>query len=76
MADVSIKVLENALGAYFVDESCTVCGICLEEAPENFAMKCDERYAYVSRQPENEKERAQCESALNSCPVGAIGKIH
>lgn len=76
MADASIKVPENALGAYFIDESCTACGIYLEEAPDNFTMKYDEQSAFVSRQPESEKERAQCEGALNSCPVGAIGKIH
>jgi ferredoxin len=76
VADASIKVPENVLGAYFVDESCIACGLCLEEAPNNFEMRYDEQYAFVSRQPESEKEQAQCESALNSCPAGAIGKIH
>ncbi|MFP4372220.1 MAG: ferredoxin, partial [Halanaerobium sp.] len=43
---------------------------CVSEAPDNFEM---DEYAYVYKQPENEAEREACESALEACPVDAIG---
>jgi ferredoxin len=74
MADASAKVTENAVGPFFVDETCTGCGICVEEAPRNFMLSGKNLHAFVLRQPVGETERAQCEGALNSCPVGAIGR--
>ncbi len=74
MADASAKVPENVEGPYFVDESCTACETCIEEAPGNFKMKNNGEYAFAYKQPENDDEEIQCENALNICPVGAIGK--
>jgi ferredoxin len=33
----------------------------------------DEGYSYVFKQPENDEEEAQCQEAMESCPVEAIG---
>ncbi len=71
MATVENKVSENVEGQYYVDDSCIACGVCVGEAPDNFEMSGD--YAYVVKQPENEEETAACESALEACPVDAIG---
>ncbi|CCU78576.1 Ferredoxin [Halanaerobium saccharolyticum subsp. saccharolyticum DSM 6643] len=71
MADVENRVSENVAGDYYVDDQCIACGICVGEAPDNFEMGAD--YAYVYKQPENEAEKTACESALEACPVDAIG---
>lgn len=71
MADVANRVDDNVAGEFYVDEQCIACGVCVAEAPNNFEMPSD--YAYVFKQPENEEERSDCESALASCPVNAIG---
>jgi len=71
VANVENRVSENVEGEYYVDDQCIACGVCVGEAPDNFEMSGD--YAYVFKQPENEDEREACESALNACPVDAIG---
>ncbi len=71
MANVDNKVAQNVDGAYYVDEQCIACGVCVGEAPENFEM--DDEYAYVYKQPENDEEKEACENALEACPVDAIG---
>lgn len=71
MADLENKVADNVEGEYYVDDQCIACGVCVAEAPDNFDMAAE--YAYVFKQPENEGERDACESALESCPVDAIG---
>ena len=73
MADPEAKVAENVEGEFYVDEECIACALCVDEAPENFVMTDSEDYAYVNKQPENEEEREQCQEALESCPVDAIG---
>ncbi len=73
MADPGAKVPENVEGEFYVDEECIACGLCVDEAPENFVMTDSEDYAYVKKQPENEEEREQCQEALEACPVEAIG---
>lgn len=71
MAELENKVSANVEGEYYVDDSCIACGVCVSEAPENFEM--GDEYAYVYKQPENDTEREACESALEACPVDAIG---
>ena len=72
MAEKDEIVTENVPGKYYVDSSCIFCESCIELAPENFTAKGDE-YAYVKKQPEGEAEEAQCQDAMSSCPVDAIG---
>lgn len=74
MADPTAKVPENVGSGYFVDDSCIACEACIGAAPDNFKMTDDGEYAFVFKQPENDDEVAQCEEAVDSCPVDAIGK--
>ncbi len=71
MADKSRKTPDNVPGKYFVDEECILCNDCVERAPENFAS--GDQYAYVKKQPETSDEEEQCQEAMDSCPVNAIG---
>ena len=71
MANVEDKVAQNVDGAYYVDETCIACGVCVGEAPENFEM--GDEYAYVYKQPASDEEKEACENALEACPVDAIG---
>lgn len=73
MADINNKVEENVEGEYYVDEQCIACGICVDQAPNNFKMNEDDSHAFVYKQPENDEEQEACEGALGSCPVDAIG---
>jgi len=68
---MNTRIPENAPGAYYVTDACIGCGACLDTAPENFAFN-DADQAYVSKQPENEDERAACGEAMESCPADAI----
>jgi ferredoxin len=73
MADPTDKVEDNVAGKYYVDSNCIDCDVCRETAPNNFRANEDEGYSYVFKQPENDEEEAQCQEALESCPVEAIG---
>ena len=74
MADSSQKVPENAPGRFFVDRTCIDCEFCRETAPANFARQDDAGYSYVIRQPRDAAEEAACTTALEACPVEAIGQ--
>ena len=43
------------------------------EAPDNFRANEDEGYSHVFKQPENDEQETQCQEALESCLVEAIG---
>ena len=45
MADPGAKLPENVDGPYFVDDACTACESCVDEAPNNFKMNDDDEYA-------------------------------
>jgi len=72
MADKSTKWLENAEGKYYVDAECIECHHCCETAPKFFIMS-DEGHAYVTKQPVTNENIGLCESAMDGCPVEAIG---
>ena len=73
MADSTDKLEENTSGEYYVDSQCIDCDLCRQTAPGNFERNENEGYSYVHRQPESDEEKAQCEEALDECPVEAIG---
>jgi len=73
MADPDDKLPDQAAGKYYVDSSCIDCDVCRTTAPNNFEANEDEGYSFVKKQPEGEEEEAQCEEALESCPVESIG---
>ena len=64
---------ENAPGRFYVDTQCIDCDVCRVTAPDNFQRHSENPYSYVFRQPGSSEEAAQCEEAMDSCPVEAIG---
>ena len=73
MADADAKFPENAPGKFYVDDTCSACGVCSDSAPENFKLTDDEEHAFVVKQPANDEEMEACESAMEDCPEGSIG---
>jgi ferredoxin len=73
MADVKDRVLESVPGKYYVDAQCIDCDVCRVTAPESFQRNEEKGYSYVYRQPTTAEEHAQCEEAMDCCPVDAIG---
>lgn len=73
MADKGNKAIENVAGLYYVDQTCIACDACVYEAPKFFKMNEKEGHAFVVLQPKTQKEIEDCESALEACPVEAIG---
>ena len=73
MANVADKHKENVPGPFYVDTQCINCDLCRQTAPDFFAANDDGGYAYVSKQPATDAERALCQQALDECPVSAIG---
>ncbi len=73
MADRRDKLPENVLGKYYVDTQCIDCDVCRVTAPNNFQRQEEKGYSYVFRQPVTPEEDAQCQEAMDCCPVEAIG---
>ena len=73
MADRDNKHKENIDGQFYVDDQCIDCDLCRETAPANFTRHNDGGYSYVYKQPTTPEEVAQCEDAMQGCPVEAIG---
>ncbi len=73
MADERDRVPENVSGRYFVDTQCIDCDVCRVTAPANFQRSEEKGYSFVSLQPRNPEEEAQCQEAMDCCPVEAIG---
>jgi len=70
MANKNEKTEGNVPGRYYVDTSCTGCGLCVDTAPLVFAMKGDT--AAVVKQPDAAGETAAAD-AKSSCPSESIG---
>lgn len=73
MADKKSKWEENASGKFYVDDQCIACDACVVEAPGFFIMNDTDGHAFVKLQPKTTKEIEECLSALEACPVEAIG---
>ena len=73
MANPHDKFPENAPGKFYVDAQCIDCDVCRVTAPASFQRHETNPYSYVYRQPSTPEEQAQCEEAMDSCPVEAIG---
>jgi ferredoxin len=67
------RYTENAPGPFYVDTQCIDCDVCRVTAPANFQRHEEKPYSYVFRQPCSREEQAQCEEAMDCCPVEAIG---
>ena len=73
MADKNDKYSESVSGKFYVDTQCIDCDVCRVTAPNNFLRQEEKGYSYVAKQPETPDEEAQCQEAMDSCPVEAIG---
>jgi len=73
MADVDSKLDGNVPGKYYVDDTCSACGVCSETAPDHFKLTDDEENAFVYKQPANDAEIELCEEAMEDCPEESIG---
>ncbi|ETA69124.1 hypothetical protein MettiDRAFT_2618 [Methanolobus tindarius DSM 2278] len=73
MANIDEKVPENVEGPYYVDKSCISCQLCVDRAPGHFRMAEANANSYVFKQPETDMEKKNCDDALETCPVDAIG---
>lgn len=73
MADKSSKWDQNLPGKFYVDDQCIACDACVMEAPNFFTMNDDDGHAYVKLQPKTPVEIEECLSAMEACPVEAIG---
>src|SRR5438034_9893371 len=56
MADKLSKQPENAPGQWYVDTSCALCRMCLEEAPNLITYNRDETAVHFFKQPETPEE--------------------
>ena len=75
MAQLEDKWPENITGRFYVDEQCIDCDLCRELAPSFFRRNDEQGYSYVYSQPESPEDIGDCQEALESCPVEAIGDL-
>ena len=73
MANKDDKYEDNAPGKFYVDTQCIDCDVCRVTAPNNFKRNEEKGYSYVFKAAETPEEDAQCQEAMDSCPVEAIG---
>ena len=73
MAEREKRHPENVPGKFYVDVQCIDCDVCRVTAPANFQRSDTNPYSFVIRQPNGADEQAQCEEAMDCCPVEAIG---
>ena len=74
MADKDKKWADNATGKFYVDDQCIDCDACRTEAPNHFTRNDSHGYSYVYKQPETPEEIETAISAMEACPVEAIGQ--
>jgi len=73
MAFKEDKFEDNVPGKFYVDSTCIFCNVCIQAAPNNFAVSEHGAHDYVYKQPETDEELDECYDALEQCPVEAIG---
>ncbi len=73
MADKLNKQSGNAEGPWYVDTSCALCRLCLEEASNLLTYNRDETAVHFSKQPETPEETDAAQRAMDVCPTLAIG---
>jgi len=73
MANLALRLPENAPGDFFVDSTCIDCDACRQIAPQTFTEDGD--FSIVHHQPESKTETKQALMALVACPTASIGTI-
>ncbi len=78
MADKTIRIPESAPGPWYVDDTCTPCHVCLDEAGPQSGFSLlkytdDESKVIFVKQPVSADEQDAAQRALEICPTDAIG---
>jgi len=73
VAQLALRLPNNAAGDFFVDSSCIDCDACRQIAPAVFRDEGDQ--SVVFHQPESDDERLAAQKALISCPTASIGTV-
>ncbi len=78
MADQTIRLPDSAPGPWYVDDTCTPCHVCLDEAGPStdtplLRYNDDESKVLFVKQPETPEELDGAQRALEICPTAAIG---
>jgi ferredoxin len=68
MAVKADKQPQNVPGPWYVDTSCALCRLCLEEPPNLLNYNDDERAVHFFKQPETTEETAAAKRAMDVCP--------
>lgn len=66
-------VIDGRRVAFYVDRQCILCSVCSDTAPQNFRASDAGDHDVCFRQPDGPDELLQCYTALENCPVEAIG---
>lgn len=72
MVNSSTRHEDNAPGSWYIDDTCTVCEACIDEAPNNIKASDSEDHAIVFKQPETPEEEEQMKAAMDLCPTESI----
>ena len=73
MADKKLRNPENVPGKFYVDDTCTDCGLCPAVAPTVFKRYDHGGYSIAHHQPVSPEELALAEEAREACPTESIG---
>ncbi len=73
VANLALRLPENAPGDFYVDSTCIDCDACRQIAPETFTE--DHDTSIVSHQPESAREIKRALMALVACPTASIGTV-
>lgn len=73
MANPQEKWEDNVPGRYYVDKECILCSLCVDLAPDSFKESDQGDHDVVFKQPATPDELEAAETALEQCPVNAIG---
>lgn len=73
MANLNDRLPDNVPGAWYVDSSCIICGLCEARAPSVFRASNDGTHDYVYHQPATEEELRSALDAKENCPTDSIG---
>jgi len=71
MAQLALRLPENAQGEFYVDSSCIDCDACRQIAPTTFRDHGGQ--SSVAEQPQSEHEVHRALMALVACPTASIG---
>jgi ferredoxin len=73
MAEKTDRLIQNVIGAYYVDSSCIDCDMCRSTAPNVFKREEDIGMSVAFHQPVTAEEIAIAEEARTGCPTESIG---